>query len=176
MVKDWKGWDAVNCLNQSVHTQSGCKKWVWAKPNLYPLMTRKQVVVTILEPTHQSQPRITIHYTHNERLDGLSWYEMAGWFSLYTLKLDVKRRGLVSKFHHPRLQSWSVVMVVGDEFQSPPFSNRSLYFWWHVGRVEMLWIAWISQYTLNLGAKSGFVGPSQICTHSWPENRLWWPF
>ena len=63
---------AVNCLNQSVHTQSGCKKWVWAKPNLYPLMTRKQVVVTILVPTYQSQPCITLHYTCDERLDGLS--------------------------------------------------------------------------------------------------------
>ena len=27
--------------NQSVHTQSdGRKKWMWAKPNLYPLATR----------------------------------------------------------------------------------------------------------------------------------------
>ena len=41
MVKDWKGWDAVNCMNLSIHTHSGCKKWVWAKPNLYPLTTRK---------------------------------------------------------------------------------------------------------------------------------------
>ena len=33
-------------------------------------MTRKQVVVTILEPIHQSQPCLTIHYTYDERLEG----------------------------------------------------------------------------------------------------------
>ena len=78
VIAHWKGWDAVNCLNQSVHTQSGSEKWVWgAKPNLYPRATRKQVVVAILEPIHHSQPCLTIHYTYNERLDGLSWYEMA---------------------------------------------------------------------------------------------------
>ena len=31
----------VNGLNQSEDTQSGWEKWVWAKPNLYPLMTQK---------------------------------------------------------------------------------------------------------------------------------------
>ena len=35
-------------------------------------MTRKQDVVAILEPIHQSQPCITIHHTYNERLDGLA--------------------------------------------------------------------------------------------------------
>ena len=77
MMKDWKGWDAVNCLNQPEDTQSGCEKWVWTKPNLYPLITWKWVVVTILEPVYQSQLYLTIHYTYNERLEGLSWYEMA---------------------------------------------------------------------------------------------------
>ena len=73
--KDWKGWDAVNCLNQSVHTQSGYKKWVWAKPNLYPLMTRKWFVVTVLDPIHQSQPCLTIHYTYIMR-DWIGWADM----------------------------------------------------------------------------------------------------
>ena len=70
--------------NQSVHTQSGCKKWVWAKPNFYPLTTRKQVVVRILEPIHQSQPCLTIHYTYNERLERSSWYEMADSVYIYS--------------------------------------------------------------------------------------------
>ena len=120
MVKDWKGWDAVNGLNQSEHTQSGCEKWVWAKPNLYPLMTRKQVVVTILEPIHQSQPCITIHHTYNERLDGSSWYEMAE--SVCTrsnLVWNVRTQS--PNFHHPRLKKQGVVMVVEGEFQSQPF-------------------------------------------------------
>ena len=37
------------------------------------------------------------------------------------LKLGVKPRGLMyPNFHHPRLKSRGVVMVVGDEFQSQP--------------------------------------------------------
>ena len=42
MVRDWMGGANVKGLNQSEDTQSGWEKWVWvwAKPNLYPLMTQ----------------------------------------------------------------------------------------------------------------------------------------
>ena len=59
----------MNCLNQSKLTESWCQKWTRAKPTLAPTMTEKHVVVTILEPTHLSQPPPTIHYTYNEKLD-----------------------------------------------------------------------------------------------------------
>ena len=68
--------DRLRCceLPESVSTHSiwMTKVVLGHKETLYPLMTRKQVVVTILEPIHQPQPCITIHHTYNERLDGLS--------------------------------------------------------------------------------------------------------
>ena len=39
------------------------------KPTLNPPVTEKHVVVTILEPTRQSQPSPTIHYTYNENVE-----------------------------------------------------------------------------------------------------------
>eukprot|EP00956_Cyclotella_meneghiniana_P027916 scaffold63911_cov67-Cyclotella_meneghiniana.AAC.17 len=42
MVRDWKGQADVNCLNLSEDTQSACKKWALAKPNLYPLIAGKE--------------------------------------------------------------------------------------------------------------------------------------
>ena len=117
MVKDWKGWDAVNCLNQSVHTQCGCKKWVWAKSKFNPFRAEKLVVVTISALIHQSEPCVTIHHTYEERLEGLSWYKMAE--SGCTHSILVWNVGTWSQnFHHPWLKSQGVVMVVEDEFQS----------------------------------------------------------
>ena len=38
---------------------------------------QKHIVMTILEPTYQSQPSPTIHHTYDDRLEGLRCYEMA---------------------------------------------------------------------------------------------------
>ena len=106
-------------LPESVSTHSIWvqKVGVWAMPNLYPLATRKQVVVAILEPIYQSEPCITIHYTYNERLDGLSWYEMAEWVCTRSnLVWKLGAWSLNLNCHHPRLKSWGVVMVVEGEF------------------------------------------------------------
>eukprot|EP00956_Cyclotella_meneghiniana_P017860 scaffold29407_cov76-Cyclotella_meneghiniana.AAC.1 len=65
-----KGGDAVNRPNQSKHTESWGEKWRRAKPTLTPPRTGKHVVVTILEPTQQSPPYPTIHYTYNGMLEG----------------------------------------------------------------------------------------------------------
>ena len=67
----WKGLDAVNCPNQSKLTQSQGEKWKTGKSTLAPSVTGKHIVVTILEPTQQSPPYPTIHYTYNEMLEGL---------------------------------------------------------------------------------------------------------
>ena len=72
IMRYWKGWDAVNCPNQSKHTESWGEKWIGAQPTLTPPVTGK----TILEPTQQSPPYPTIHYTYNEMLDGLRCCEI----------------------------------------------------------------------------------------------------
>ena len=76
MVREWKGWDAVNCPNQSKLTQSCCEKWNAGKPTLTPPVIEKYVVVTIIEHMYQSQSSPTIHYTYNEMLEGLRCCEM----------------------------------------------------------------------------------------------------
>ena len=55
------------------HSTSVWKSEIWylVKPHLCPVMTKAHVVVTILEPTQQSQPHPTIHYTCIETLGGL---------------------------------------------------------------------------------------------------------
>ena len=75
IMRHWKGQVAVKCLNQAKHTQTWCDKCVWVKPNLSPLMTQKQVVVTMLDTEFQSQPSLTIHHTNDETLDGSSCYQ-----------------------------------------------------------------------------------------------------
>ena len=66
----------MNCPNQSKNTESCGEKWRRAKPTLTPPVTGKHVVVTILEPTQQSPPYPTIHYTYNEMLEGLRCCEI----------------------------------------------------------------------------------------------------
>ena len=66
-----KGLDVVNCPNQSKLTQSSCQKWKTGKPTLTPPVTEKHVAMTISEPTYQSEPSPTIHYTYNEKLKGM---------------------------------------------------------------------------------------------------------
>ena len=61
----------MNCQNQSKHTPPWCQKWKTGEPTLAPSVTEKHIVVAILEPTDQSQPSPTIHYTHNKNLEGL---------------------------------------------------------------------------------------------------------
>ena len=75
-MRHWKGWDAVNCPNQSKLTQSWCEKWARAKPTLTPPAPQKHVVVTIIEHIHQSQPSLTIHHNYNEKLEGLRCCEI----------------------------------------------------------------------------------------------------
>ena len=70
-----KGQATVKCLIQSKHTWSWCQKWVWFQSNWTPLMTQKQVVVTIVDTEFKSQPCPTIHHTFNESLEGSSCWE-----------------------------------------------------------------------------------------------------
>ena len=67
----WNGWGAVNSLNQSKITQSWCEKWNTAQANFDPYNYPKHVVVTVSEPTTQPKHFPTIHYTNNDRLEGL---------------------------------------------------------------------------------------------------------
>ena len=119
MVREWKGWDAVNCTNQSKLTQCWCEKWTRARPTLTPPVTEKHVVVTILEPTQQPPPSPTIHYTYNEKLEGLRCYENLESIHKHTILVwNVRHWSRICP--HPRLKSRHVVTVVDNKFKSQP--------------------------------------------------------
>ena len=84
-MRHWKGWDAMNCSNQSKLKQSWCEKQTRAKPTLTPPMSEKHVVVSILEPIYQSPPSPTIHYTYNEKLEGLWCCEIPESIQTYSI-------------------------------------------------------------------------------------------
>ena len=76
-------------------------------------------MVTISAPIYQSQPCLTIHHTNEERLEGLRCCEMSE--SVCTRSMLVWNIGAwYRNFHHLWLKSRGVVMVIHDEFQSPP--------------------------------------------------------
>ena len=121
-MRYWKGWDAVNWPNQSKHTESLGEKWRTAKQTLTPPVTGKHVVVTTLEPTQQSPPHPTIHYTFNEMLEGLRCCEILESIRKHTI-LVWNVGAWIQNRHHPRLKSRGVVMVIHVWFKSPPCST-----------------------------------------------------
>ena len=137
-------------------------------------MTQKKFVSTIFQTKFQSQPRLIIHHTINERLEGSSWYEMAESFCNHSsLVWNVGTRN--RKFHHPVTQKSGCGDGCGGWIPISTLFIHLTYWWWEIGRVELMWMAWIFPETLNLGAKSGY-GPSQICNHSWLRKSLYRPF
>ena len=102
-MRHWNGWDAVIGLNQSKVTPSWCEKWNTAKVNFNPNHNPKHIVMTDLEPTTQSQPCKTIHYTNNEILEWLGcceWLESVQSESI----LGVKRRRFLPELSPPKTQ------------------------------------------------------------------------
>ena len=108
-----------NLRNQSKLTESWCQKWKTGKPTLAPPVTENHVVVTIIEPIHQSSPSPTIQYTYNEKFEGLWCCDILQSIQTYTILVwHVGYRSWNG--HHPLLKSWGVVMIIHDELKSQP--------------------------------------------------------
>ena len=127
IMRHWEGWDAVNCLNQSKITQSWCqKKWISAKPTLTPPAPQKHVVVTIIEHIYQPQSSPTIHYTCNEKLEGLRCCELLGPIQTHTI-LEWKVDECKANFDPTRTSKTRC----GDHYRAhipiTTFSNHSSY-------------------------------------------------
>ena len=91
----------------------------------------------------KSQPCKTIHHTYNETLKGLrccEWPQSVQTHAILAWKVE---RG---KANFDPTRDWKT--RCGDHFWAhapiATFSNHSLYIWWEVGRVEMLWNSWIN--------------------------------
>ena len=103
MMRHWKGWDAVNCLNQSKLTQSWRKKWISAKPTLTHPAAQKHIEMTILEHIYQSHSSSNIHHTYDEILEGLRCYEILESIQTYPI-LVWNRKVLQPKSSPPTTQ------------------------------------------------------------------------
>ena len=64
-------------ISVQIHTILVQKVDKCTSSTLTPPAPQKHIVMTILEPTYQSQPSPTIHHTYDDRLEGLRCYEMA---------------------------------------------------------------------------------------------------
>ena len=124
-MRHWKGWDAVNCPNEYKLTQSWGEKGTRAKPTLTPPVTEKHVVVTILEPTQQSPPSPTIHYTYNKILEGLKCCEMTESVCTHSM-LVWKDGGLLPKFSPSAAQKPQCCVGGWGWITISTFSNHSL--------------------------------------------------
>ena len=56
--------------------------------------------------------------------------------------------------------------------QISTLSNHSLYLWWDIGRVEMLWNSWTNPNILHLGVKCKGPGAESVTTND-SKARLW---
>ena len=120
ITRHWSsGWEALNGLNQSKAAQSWCEKWNTAQANFNPNHDPKHVVVTVLQPTTQSQPSPTIHYTNIDRLEGLRCCYIPELIQKYPILI-----WNVGAFYcfcrHPWLKSCGVVKVIHDGSKSQP--------------------------------------------------------
>ena len=143
MVRHWNGWDAMNFLNQSINTQSWYEKWNTGQANFSPNRYPKHNVVIIMKPRSQSQPIPTIHCTYKVRWKGSSCCVLTESARIQSI-LVWKDRNLLPKLSPLATQK----PVCGDGYrwciQISALHNHSLYLWWDIGMVGMLWIAWIS--------------------------------
>ena len=71
-IETLEGWSCGEVLEPVQTHLILVQKWVSIWPHLSPLMTQRQVMVTIIDNQLQSQPCQTIHYTYDETLEGSS--------------------------------------------------------------------------------------------------------
>ena len=140
-------------LPQSVQTHSilmwKVDKEGHRKPTLTPPVTGKHVAVTIIEHIYQSLPSPTIHYTYGETLEGLSWCELLESVQTHSILMWKVEEGQ-ARFVPTR--DWKT--CCDDHFRAhipiSTFSNHSLYLWWEVGRVKLVWNSLINPNILRL--------------------------
>ena len=169
-MRDWKGWDAVNCLNQSEDTQSAGAKSGYGPSQI---CTHLWLGIGCGDHCRAHIPISTIPYTYNERLEGSSWCEMAK--SVCTCSIMVWNVGTGSwNFHHLQLKSRGVVMVVEDEFQSQPYLTIQ---YTNSERLEGLRCCELpeSVWRHSICGCEKWVRAKPNLYPLMTRNRLWWP-
>ena len=110
---------------------------------------KSRCVIMVVGDEFKSQPCKTIHYTHNETLEGLSWCELLESVQTHSILMWKVEEGQ-ARFVPTR--DWKT--CCDDHFRAhipiSTFSNHSLYLWWEVGRVKLVWNSLINPNILRL--------------------------
>ena len=151
-MRHWKGWDAVNCPNESKLTQSWGEKWTRAKPTL----THPWLKNTLCGDNFRAHVPISTFSNHSSYLEWEVGRDEMLWNSTINpniLHLGVKHKALEPKSSPPTTQKSGCGDGCGWWIQISSLQKHSLYLQWEVGRVGMLWTSWYNQNILHLGVK-----------------------
>ena len=171
-MRHWKGWADAKTLNQSKHTPSSFETYEASSWNWYHPWLKSQGVLMVMHDEFKYQPCPTIHYTHNEMLEGSSWCELPESVQSHTIL--VWSVGVCQAKSVPAHDS---KLDCGDHFRAHvPIStlhNHSSYYRWDTGRVELMQRPWINPNIHHLGLKR--MRPrAEIDTTRDSKVRVWW--
>ena len=170
----WNGWGAVKCLNQPKPLNHSIFVWKWntgRRPTIIssqpPPKTRCGDRFRAHNPISTSP---TIHYTNNDRLEGLRCHEVPN-STQNIFHLGVKGRGLLPKLSPPATHKPGC--GDGHVWRIPisTLHKHSSYLQWYIGMVGMLWNAWISQSHSILVWKWNILNKSQLSSQPRPKTR-----
>ena len=86
--------------------------------------------------------------------------------SVHTQSLVWNATDQEPKFEPPVTGKWGCGDGCGRLIPISTLSNNLSYLWLETGRVELMWMSWISVNILNLGAKCGYMGQAKfVPTH-----------
>ena len=159
----WNPW-----INPNIPHLGVKRRALWGQNRHQPWLN-SQGVEFVVDDEFKSQTCKTIHYTHGERMERLRCFEFpksVQTSSILVLKVDE------GQAHFDPIRDWNT--HCGDHFRTlipiSTFSNHSLYLWWDIGRVEMLWNPWINPNMLHLGVKRRVLR-SRNHHHQWPQSQ-----
>ena len=139
-MRHWNRQAAVKWVHTAKLTQSWCGKWKPQCQNCSHPCLKSQLGVIILEVEFQSQPCLTIYYTHDETLEQAKYCEMGA--HIQTDPILVWKVGSPEQYcSNPWIKSQLGVIILEVEFQSQPC--LTIYHthdsWWDIVLDKLLW-------------------------------------
>ena len=145
-MRDWKG-PADMKLAESVCTHS-ILVLAWnigttRSQNFHHLCLKSRGVVMVVEDEFYSQPCLTIWYTNGEILERsrcCEWPESAWRHSIWVPNVYMGRAKSLPT-HDSKIDCSNQFI---DQIKISSVSNHSLYYWWEIERVQLIW-NWLNQ-------------------------------
>ena len=165
LMRHWNSQAAVNCVYSSNLTQSWCETLCHRSLNCPHPWLKIQLVVTIVDNGFQSGPCKTIHDGSNEALEQSSCCGLHMLIQIYSLCCWNKRLYSQLIFSPPMTQKWACGGRCRQWIPISALSHHSLYSWWDIGTVKLLWI--------GLGNKLLYFTSTLLHITSVTPNFMW---